>query len=96
MSEDDRRHDSYDQARRSFEELEADEQASFLVEATATTLARGLEQAGRTLAEGLQQFVRQAQRRSSSSPDASSAPGAAEPETAQRQTPRNGSSSTNR
>jgi hypothetical protein len=81
----------YDQTRHQFDDLEPEEQARFLIEATATTLAQGIERVGRALAHGLQDTVRQARRRSSSGPK--TGPGAAEPETAQRQRPRNGSSS---
>lgn len=78
----------YDQARRRFDELDVEEQACFLVEATATTLARGVEQAGELLATGLEDVLRQAKQRTSARDRES--PGAAEPETAQRRTPRSG------
>jgi len=72
-----------------FEAMEFEEQASFLVEATASTLARGLERAGRMLADGLDDAFRQATRGArSSGPDAPHGPGAAEPETSQRQAPK--------
>lgn len=93
MATDDQHQDRYHQARRRFEELDVEEQASFLVEATASTLAQGLEQAGRALAGSLQDLARQARKSSTRSRTSSHRPGAAEPETAQRQTPRNGASS---
>lgn len=93
MAADDRPHDRYKEARSRFEELDVEERASFLVEATASTLARGLEEAGQALAGGLQEFARQARTSSAGSQASSDHPGAAEPETAQRQTPHNGASS---
>lgn len=93
MSADEHSHDRYDEARSRFEELDVEEQASFLVEATASTLARGLEEAGQTLACSLQALARQARTSSARSHKPSGQPGAAEPETAQRQSPHNGASS---
>ena len=79
--------DDYEQTRRRFDELEVEQQAQFLVEASASALARGIEQAGKALAEGLQDVVRRPHRSSPAS-QAGSGPGAAEPETAQRQAPK--------
>lgn len=84
----------YDQARRRFDELDVEEQACFLVEATATTLARGLQLAGESLATGLEDVLRQAKRRTSS--HRRGGPGAAEPETAQRRAPRSGEQKSDR
>lgn len=84
--------DRYDQARRRFEELEVEERTRFLLEASVSTFAQGLEQAGRALADGLDEIFHGAERTSHSSGEAER-PGAAEPETAQRQAPRNGSAS---
>ena len=81
--------ESYDQMHRDFEELEFEEQAQFLIEASASTLARGIEQVGQVLADGLGDVMHRSRRASGTS-----GPGPAEPETAQRQTPKNGSSST--
>lgn len=83
--------ESYDRMRRDFEELDVEKQAQFLIEASASTLARGIEQVGEVLADGLGDVMR----RTDPSAGASdrSGPGAAEPETAQRQAPKNGSSS---
>jgi hypothetical protein len=82
----------YDETRRNFDELNVEEQASFLVEATASTLARGVLQVGETLADGLEDVLRRA--RKQSSPGASGTrPGPAEPETSQRRAPRSGSQS---
>lgn len=83
--------DPYDQTRRDFEELEVEEQARFLIEASASTLAKGLERVGRMLADELEDVMHQADRSSASS--GGTRPGAAEPETAQRQAPQSGSSS---
>lgn len=87
--------DSYDEARRSFDDLEVEDRARFLVEAAASTLAHGLVQAGEALADGLEEAIRRARRRSAR-PKEPRGPGAAEPETAQRQAPRNGSGASGR
>jgi hypothetical protein len=79
----------YDEARRTFDDLDVEERARFLIEATASTLAHGLLRAGEALADGLEDAIRQAQKRSRRS-KGKRGPGAAEPETAQRQAPRNG------
>lgn len=92
MAEEDRR-TRYDEARRNFDDLSVEERTRFLVEATASTLAQGLLQAGEALADGLEDVIRQARRRSARRSE-SHGPGAAEPETAQRQAPRNGSHDT--
>lgn len=80
----------YDQARRQFDDLAPEEQAQFLIEATASTLAHGIQRAGKMLSRGLQDTVRRAQKRPAS--ESSAGPGAAEPETAQRKRPRDGTS----
>jgi len=78
----------YDETRRQFDEMGPEDQARFLVEATASALAHGIERAGRALADGLEDAVRRARRRSAER--SHDGPGAAEPETAQRQHPRTG------
>lgn len=83
----------YQQARRRFDELEIEEQSRFLVEATASTLADGVRQAGELLADGIEQTLRRA-RQGAPSPSGGRQPGAAEPETAQRRRPRSGTGST--
>jgi len=85
-----RRDPRYDEARRQFEELDVEEQASFLVEATASTLARGVLQAGKVLAGELENLLR---RTPSGTDPQSHGPGPAEPETAQRRAPRSGAAS---
>ena len=79
----------YDQARRQFDELDIEEQASFLVEATASTLARGVLQVGAVLAGEIEAFLRGARPAADPRGDG---PGPAEPETSQRRTPRSGAS----
>jgi len=81
----------YDQAREHFDELDVEEQARFLVEATATTLAWGVRRAGAVLADGLEDVLRRTRGEATSS---DRGPGAAEPETSQRQSPRSGSQET--
>lgn len=78
--------DRYEQARRQFDELDVEERARFLINASASLLAQGLEQAGEVLADGLKEVLRQTGRPSSSAEP--ERPGAAEPETAQRQASR--------
>lgn len=80
----------YDEARRNFDDLDVEEQVRFLVEGTASTLAHGLLQAGEAVAEGLEDALRQARKRSPSTSETGK-PGAAEPETARRQAPRRSS-----
>ena len=79
----------YEEARRRFDDLDVEGQARFLIEATASTLAQGVLQVGKGLADGLDAFLRDARRGPAASRPG---PGAAEPETAQRQAPRSGSS----
>ena len=79
----------YDQARRQFAELDIEEQASFLVEATASTLARGVLQVGAVLAGEIEAFLQGARPAAGPRGDG---PGPAEPETSQRRTPRSGAS----
>lgn len=83
----DQDHDQYNDARRRFEDLKLEEQASFLVEAGASTLAHGVREVGDVLADGLKDALRTARSRAASSPK-EDRPGAAEPETSQRQAPR--------
>jgi hypothetical protein len=79
----------YDRARRDFDEMPLEDRARFLVEATASTLARTVEAAGRELARGIGELFGQA--REQPAPGRSRRPGPAEPETAQRTAPPNGS-----
>lgn len=81
----------YDEARRSFDELEMEEQTRFLVEAAASTMATGLRQAGEALADGLEEVVRQARSHRAATDEQTKRPGAAEPETSQRKEPRTNS-----
>lgn len=69
----------YENARRSFEELEVEEQASFVVEAATATVAKGLLRAGETLAEGLEDVIREA-RQSHADKASSTGPNGAESE----------------
>lgn len=84
--------DTYRRTRDTFDQMNAEEQVTFLVEATASMVARGVEQAGRALAAGLEDVFR------STAPGASRphrrgkthGPGPAEPETAQQRRPQGG------
>ncbi len=82
---------SYEQLRRAFDELDVEKRARFLIEASASTLAAGLEQVGHVLAHGLEDVMHEGPRSSGSSSD--TGPGPAEPETAQRQASTNDASS---
>lgn len=82
--------DTYEQTRRRFDDLEVEQQAQFLIEASASALAKGVEQAGKMLADGLRDAMHRTPRSSRAS---ESGPGAAEPETAQRQAPKGESTS---
>jgi len=95
MADKENRRTRYDDARRTFDELDVEERTRFLVEATASTLAHGLLQAGEALADGLEEAIRQARKRSDHRSERGG-PGAAEPETAQRRAPRNGSHDSDR
>ena len=77
----------YDDTRRRFDDLNMEEQARFLVEATATTVARGLVQASKTVAEGLEDVIRDA-RKGRTQASEPGQPGPAEPEMAQQRSPR--------
>lgn len=79
----------YEQTRRRFDELDVEAQSRFLVEAAASTLARGVVQVGEMLAEGVEDVLRRTRRPGASGP-AGTRPGAAEPETSQRRQPRSG------
>ena len=48
----------YERVRSGFKHLEFEDQARFLVEATARTVARSIEEAGRLVADELDQFFR--------------------------------------
>ena len=81
------KHDEYRRTRDAFDRMNVEEQASFLVEATASMLARGVEEVGRTLADGLDDLFRARGKTSSSSEKGKKGPGPAEPETAQQRRP---------
>lgn len=83
------REENYRRARDTFNHMNPEDQATFLVEATASLLARGVKEAGRVVAEGLDELFRPAR---SSSRSSSNGPGPAEPETAQQRAPRGGAS----
>jgi hypothetical protein len=86
--------DEYRRARETFNKMNVEEQATFLVEATASVLARGMEEVGRVVADGLSDMFQpkgQRQRHDAAHPHG---PGPAEPETAQQRRPRGGSHET--
>lgn len=83
----------YERFRRDFDHLSFEDQATFLVEAGLKTMARGIETAGRALADELGSILRRTDSSNQKSPgashpDAGDGPGPAEPETSQRQTPK--------
>ena len=77
---------AYEQTRHDFDDLPLEEQARFLIESAASTLARGLEALGRDVAREVETAFRCSA--SASADDAPSSPGPAEPETSQRTAPR--------
>ena len=83
------RRDAYDHARRQFDDLRLEDKAIFLVEATAGTLVRGLEEAGRAVTDSLEDLFRRSGGRSgkhdASERPSPSRPGAAEPPTGSQQ-----------
>jgi hypothetical protein len=58
MKEDKERRARYQRTRAEFDELAIEDKAVFLVEATVSTIARGVEEAGRKLAEELDTLFR--------------------------------------
>jgi hypothetical protein len=90
--------DEYRRTRETFKKMNVEEQATFLVEATASVLARGMEEVGRVVADGLSDLFRpkDRQRRRAAHPHGPGphGPGPAEPETAQQRRPRGGSHET--
>lgn len=52
----------YHETRRQFDELRLEDKAVFLLEATVSTLGRGLEQAGRVLGDALENAFNEAER----------------------------------
>lgn len=82
-------HESYERARRAFDDMGIDDKAVFLVEAAASTLARGVQEAGHVLADELERaFGGRAEHPDAASPDAATPPGAAEPPTDARRAAR--------
>lgn len=83
----------YDRTRDSFEELPLQEQALFLVEATASAVARGAARASRVLADELDDFFQGASRRQRRGKDPRrddarpDRPGPAEPPTGEQRAP---------
>lgn len=49
--------DSYQSARKAFDALDIEDRALFLLEATVTTIGRGIEEAGRALSRVLEDLV---------------------------------------
>lgn len=80
-----KRSESFRRAREAFDEMEPEDQAAFLAEATASAVARGAEVFGRTLADEIEQFFEGGTRRRGQKKEPAG-PGPAEPETAQQRT----------
>ncbi|MFB6273096.1 MAG: hypothetical protein ABEL51_09415 [Salinibacter sp.] len=83
----------YDRMRRDFEDLQVEKRVRFLIEASASILAKGIEEAGRALADGLESRHSSGRADWPASGDETDGPGPAERETAQRQASTNESSS---
>ena len=90
MTQQDAHSKQYRQAREAFDHLKIEDRAVFLFEATVSTVARGVEDAGRVLANELDRmfdaFRQQGPEASRSA--ASPGPGPAEPPTAKQTAPR--------
>lgn len=93
----------YERMRDNFNDLELEDQLTFLFESAAGTVARGLEEVVRTFSEGIDEAARtvrkagkryekrsrkHGRRARGSRSTPSGGPGAAEPETSQRRAPR--------
>lgn len=89
-STDQARREEYDQTRKGFDQLNLEDQATFWVEATASLLARGVQEAGRSIAREMDHFFGGRQRPHRS--EDAGGPGPAEPETAQQRAPRDADS----
>lgn len=85
-----RRDEDYRRTRDTFNEMKLEDQATFLVEATASLLARGIEETGRAVADGIDELFRPKARRTSRDAPGARGPGPAEPETSQQRRPRGG------
>ncbi len=81
--------ETYNQARDEFDRMDLEDQATFWVEATASLVARGVQEAGRSIACELDHFFAGARRRAEHRD--TGGPGPAEPETAQQRAPRDAS-----
>lgn len=84
------RHDAYRRTRDAFDQMKTDDQATFLVQATASLVARGVEEIGRMVAGGLDDLFEGRAAPSSSQSGSKHGPGPAQPETAQQRRPRSG------
>ena len=80
----------YYRAREAFDDLKIEDRAVFLLEATVATVARGVEEVGRALADELDRFFRSSRTEEAGAPRSTgtAAPGPAEPPTAARTAPR--------
>lgn len=74
--------EQYDRARKEFEELRTEDKAVFLVEAVASTVARGVEQIGRAIADEFDRaFKNRSESSGTESHEKANGNGAAAPET---------------
>ncbi|MFW5955272.1 MAG: hypothetical protein ACOCSK_00850, partial [Rhodothermales bacterium] len=63
MTEQDKEHrEQYHEARRQFDDLKLEDKAVFLLESTVSTLARGLEELGRAVADSVEKSFEEAER----------------------------------
>lgn len=62
MTEQAKHSERFHEARRQFDDLSLEDKAVFLLEATVSTFARGLEQAGRALGDAMEQAFAEAER----------------------------------
>lgn len=78
---------AYDEARRAFENMEIEDRTIFLVEAAATTVARGVQEVGRIVADELGRTFGGGRPHPPHEPAEPGRPGAAEPSTGSQQAP---------
>ena len=88
MTQHDAHSKQYHQAREAFDDLKIEDRAVFLLEATVSTVARGVEEAGRILADELDRLFSSFRKEEPEASRGTASPGPAEPPTAEQVAPR--------
>ncbi|MGI9174782.1 MAG: hypothetical protein ACR2GR_05645 [Rhodothermales bacterium] len=88
MTQQDAHSKQYRQAREAFDHLKIEDRAVFLLEATVSTVARGVEDAGRVLANELDRMFSAFRQEGPEASRSAASPGPAEPPTAKKTAPR--------